>query len=191
MSGKTRPGAGQGRRTGHGDSHDPVPETPRERQLILVVEDDPDDWEIYGKLLWYNGFDVIYARDGTEGLELARRHRPDLVVLDLLLPGLDGLEVCRELKGDSNLSGVPVLMLTGLAEADFGEQAREAGCERFMEKPQSPLEVLHEVERIIGQAPPDPAKGPPPDAVARDPADPAPPLPPVASFRPVSQRRYR
>ena len=81
MSGKTRPGAGQGRRTGHGDSHDPVPETPRERQLILVVEDDQDDWEIYGKLLWYNGFDVIYARDGTEGLELARALGTPVVTL--------------------------------------------------------------------------------------------------------------
>lgn len=133
-----------------------------DRQLILVVEDEPHDWEIYGKMLWYNGFDVLYARDGTEGLALARDYRPDLVLLDLGLPGMDGLEMCRRLKEDPATSGVPVLILTARPEGEYGDEARLAGCDRYLEKPKTPLEVLNEVESVIGPAPPG-AEGRPPE----------------------------
>jgi CheY-like chemotaxis protein len=88
----------------------PVEETARSRQqhrrgvsstrrgLVLVVEDNPNDWEIYGKILWYNGFDVLYAQDGATACELLERYRPDLVLLDLMLPDMDGFELCRRLK---------------------------------------------------------------------------------------------
>lgn len=134
----------------------------RQRPLVLVVEDDPHDWEIYGKLLWYNGFDVLCAADGAEGLQLAQDCRPDLVLLDLGLPEMDGLELCRRLKQHSATPDVPVVVLTARSKASFGQQARLVGCERYLEKPQSPLQVLHEVERVIGRAPPG-AGGQPPE----------------------------
>lgn len=133
-----------------------------DRQLVLVVEDEPHDWEIYGKMLWYNGFDVLYAREGAEGLALAREYRPDLVLLDLGLPEMDGLELCKRLKEDPATSGVPVLILTARPEGKYGEKARLAGCDRYLEKPKTPLEVLNEVESVIGPAPPG-AGGRPPE----------------------------
>lgn len=140
----------------------PSPDQDLERQLILVVEDEPHDWEIYGKMLWYNGFDVLYARDGADGLDLAREHRPDLVLLDLGLPGMHGLELCRRLKEDPASAGIPVLVLTARPESEYGDQARRAGCVRYLEKPMTPLQVLSEVESLIGQAPPG-AGGRPPE----------------------------
>lgn len=129
---------------------------------MLVVEDEPHDWEIYGKMLWYNGFDVLYARDGAEGLDLARDYQPDLVLLDLGLPGMDGLELCRRLKDGSRKSEIPVLVLTARSERKYGDAARRAGCARYLEKPKTPLQVLSEVESVIGQAPPG-AGGRPPE----------------------------
>jgi CheY-like chemotaxis protein len=134
----------------------------RERQLVLVVEDNPDELELYGKILWYNGFDVLFARDGAEGLQFAEDYAPDLVLLDLGLPEIDGLELCRRLKERSGNSGLPVVVLTARAEIDYGHRARRAGCDRYLEKPQSPLAVLHEVEDLIGPAPPG-AMGSPPE----------------------------
>jgi two-component system, OmpR family, response regulator ResD len=134
----------------------------RERQRVLVVEDNPDELELYGKILWYNGFDVMYARDGAEGLRCADDYQPDLVVVDLGLPGMDGLELCRRLKERTANAGLPVVILSARAQIDYGHQARRAGCDVYLEKPHSPVGVLKEVERLIGQAPPG-AGGPPPE----------------------------
>ena len=127
-------------------------DAPRERRLVLVVEDNPNEREIYGKLLGHRGFDVMDARDGTEGLQLARRHHPDLVLLDLGLPYIDGLDVCRRLKGQAEGAAVPVVVLTAWPEFDYGYEARRAGCDLYLEKPQSPLRVCREVQRLIGRA---------------------------------------
>ena len=139
--------------TGEGEDAATSPEG-RGRQVVLVVEDDPHDWEIYGKLLWYNGFDVLCAANGVEGLKLAQEYQPDLILLDLGLPGMSGLELCRELKKGPPVSDVPVIVLSAQPEAEYGEEARRRGCARYLEKPQSPVDVLHAVEDEIGPAPP-------------------------------------
>lgn len=136
----------------HSEPADPA--RGRFRALILLVEDDPHDREIYGKVLWYNGFDVVYGSDGHEAVALARRHVPDLVLVDLLLPGLNGIEACRRIRGDPATAHVPVVALTARPEEEFGLLARDAGCLRYLEKPVSPIEVLKEVESLIGQPPP-------------------------------------
>jgi two-component system, OmpR family, phosphate regulon response regulator PhoB len=128
-------------------------DTDRARPLILLAEDDPHDREIYGKTLWYNGFDVEPCEDGSEVVPRARELSPDLVVVDLLLPGLNGIEVCRRLKSDPDTAGVPVLALTARPEREFGLLARHAGCVGYLEKPISPLSVLRAVEDVIGRAP--------------------------------------
>jgi DNA-binding response OmpR family regulator len=134
----------------------------RERQRVLVVEDNTEELELYGKILWYNGFDVMYARDGAEGLRCADDYQPDLVLLDLGLPEMDGLELCRRLKERAANDGLPVVILSARAQIDYGHQARRAGCDVYLEKPHSPMGVLKEVERLIGPAPPG-ADGPPPE----------------------------
>lgn len=138
----------------------PSPES-RDRQVVLVVEDDPNDWEIYGKILWYNGFDVLCAANGVEGLRVAQEYRPDLILLDLGLPEMSGMELCRQLKQGPDTSDIPLIILTAQPESQYGVRAREEGCHRYLEKPQSPLDVLHAVEDVIGPAPPD-AGGEPP-----------------------------
>lgn len=145
-----------GPQTGMGDQpfHRTAPEPGRKRQLVLVAEDEHHDWLIYGKLLWYNGYDVLHAEDGDEGLRMAREHKPDLVLADLMLPGLNGIELCREIKHDPDIRHIPVIMLTARRAAEYGSRATSAGCECFLEKPIGPVEVLHEVERRVGRPPP-------------------------------------
>lgn len=125
----------------------------RERPLVLVVEDNPHDWEIYGKILWYNGFDVLYAADGTEGLRLSLEHLPDLVLLDVGLPDMTGLELCDELRGHDGSASIPVVILSARPRAEYEPRALRAGCALYMEKPAGPLDVLKEVERLIGRPP--------------------------------------
>jgi DNA-binding response OmpR family regulator len=124
------------------------------RPLVLVVEDDANDWEIYGKILWYNGYDVVYAADGKDGLRLARELTPDLMLVDLLLPGMDGVELCRRCRAEPSLEEVPIVMLTALSDEAVAGQAKDAGCTEFLEKPQSPVNLLHRVEALVGRPPP-------------------------------------
>jgi CheY-like chemotaxis protein len=134
-------------------SRRPAP-TPRTRPLILLAEDDVHDSEIYGKTLWYNGYDVIHGGDGEAALELARQHAPDLVLVDLLLPRMNGIDLCRQLRVEPSLRDVPLIALTARAEREFGLLARDAGCSGYLEKPIGPFAVLEAVERMIGRAPP-------------------------------------
>jgi len=146
----------EAREGGEESGIEPAPADGREwrRPLVLVVEDDPHDWEIYGKILWYNGFDVFYAADAEAGYRLAREHRPDLILLDLMLPKVDGLSLCRQLKDDPSLCDVPIIVLSGRPFSEFGQTALDLGCRAYLEKPIGPVEVLHRVEELIGRAPP-------------------------------------
>lgn len=125
----------------------------RERQLVLLIDDDPHDREIYGRILCYNGFDVVCADRGMSGMQLARRYDPDIVLLDIGLPDLHGLDLCSTLRTDSETSHIPVIALSAYAERRMGEQARLAGCTRYIEKPASPVAVLHEIEELVGKPP--------------------------------------
>jgi DNA-binding response OmpR family regulator len=123
------------------------------RQRVLVVEDDPHDQEIYGRLLWYNGFDVIFAADGQSGLDAALETDPDLILLDLELPRLHGIELCRRLRAEPSFAHKPIIALSAHTRRRFGDRVADAGCDLFLEKPASPLEVLREVESRIGRPP--------------------------------------
>jgi DNA-binding response OmpR family regulator len=123
----------------------------RERPRVLVVEDDPHDRQIYGMMMCYNGFDVVFAGSGATALPLAERYGPDLVLLDVGLPDASGLDLCQELR--SGPGTPPVIVLSGFAESRLGAAARRAGCTRYIEKPTNPVEVLHQIEALIGKAP--------------------------------------
>jgi two-component system, cell cycle response regulator DivK len=116
------------------------------RPLILVVDDFEDNRAMYAECLGHAGYGVIEADNGLEAVEKARDARPDIVVMDLSLPILDGLEATRRLKGDPRTKEICVIMLTGHGLAEHARGAEQAGCDAFLVKPCSPSDLLGKVE---------------------------------------------
>lgn len=131
----------------------------RDRPVTLVVQDDPDSQRIFSQVLWYNGYDVIVASDAQSGYRAARSFRPDLILLDLNLPDVDGLALCGKLRADGDAT--PVVALTARSHAEFGQRAASAGFTAYLEKPMDAVRVLFTVESLIGRAPA-PGDGRPP-----------------------------
>ena len=123
---------------------------------ILIVEDERDIADLIGFNLQRAGYEVIKAHDGVEGTELALRERPDLILLDLMLPGRDGYSVFRELRRDTRTVNTPVIMLTARAQTEDRIQGLEAGADDFLTKPFSPKELMLRVQAILkrSEAPP-------------------------------------
>jgi two-component system, cell cycle response regulator DivK len=119
-------------------------------RFILIVDDFTDNREMYAQYLAFRGFRVAEAADGHEALQKAMELLPDLVVMDLSLPGLDGWEATRRLKRDSRTKGIPVVALTGHALDGHSQTAKEAGCDSFLIKPCQPQELELEIRRVLG-----------------------------------------
>ncbi|MBI2189201.1 MAG: response regulator [Acidobacteria bacterium] len=119
--------------------------------LILVVDDYEDAREMYAEYLRFCGFRVAEARNGNEALEQAFALHPDLILMDLSLPGMDGWEATRQLKADDRTRHVPVVALTGHALAGASEGAKRAGCDSFVTKPCLPDDLVVEVRRMLEQ----------------------------------------
>ena len=117
--------------------------------LILVVDDYQDAREMYAEYLQYSGFRVAEARNGNEAVAQARSLRPDLILMDLSLPGMDGWEATRVLKADDATKRIPIVALTGHALAGASEGARKAGCDSFVTKPCLPDDLVVEVKRML------------------------------------------
>ena len=115
-------------------------------KTILVVDDEPEIVDICRDYLTAAGFAVLAAHSGPDGLALARRHRPDLIVLDLLLPGMDGLDVCRALRRESN---TPIIMLTARVEESDKLIGLELGADDYMTKPFSARELTARVRAVL------------------------------------------
>ena len=122
--------------------------------LILVVDDYEDAREMYAEYLRFSGFRVAEARNGNEALEQAFELMPDLILMDLSLPGMDGWEATRQLKADDRTRHIPVVALTGHALAGASEGAKRAGCDSFVTKPCLPDDLVVEVRRMLGLAKP-------------------------------------
>jgi two-component system phosphate regulon response regulator PhoB len=118
-------------------------------ERILIVDDEPDLLELVRFNLAQAGFEVQTAQGGLEGLEKAQRWRPDLVVLDLMLPDLPGTEVCRKLRADPELTGLPILMLTARSEEIDRVVGLELGADDYVTKPFSPRELTLRVRAIL------------------------------------------
>jgi two-component system cell cycle response regulator DivK len=123
-------------------------------QRILVVEDQPDNRQILRDLLTSADFEVIEAVDGEAGLAAAAEHRPDLILMDIQLPGIDGYEATRRLKGDAALRDVPVIAVTAHALSGAEQEARAAGCDGYISKPISPRQLLAKVRESLSSAVP-------------------------------------
>ena len=116
---------------------------------ILVVDDEPDAVELISFNLKAAGFEVVSASDGSEAFKLARLHLPDLIVLDVMLPEIDGLEVCKLLRRDPATAGIPVIMLTAKAGEIDRVLGLELGADDYVTKPFSPRELLLRVRKLI------------------------------------------
>jgi len=119
------------------------------RERILLIEDEPDIAEVLQYNLEKEGFEVETARRGDSGLEAVRRDTPDLILLDLMLPGLDGLELTRLLKRDAGTSRVPIVMLTARGEEVDRIVGLELGADDYISKPFSPREVVLRVKAVL------------------------------------------
>lgn len=125
-------------------------EKSKAQPLILVVDDFDDGREMYAAYLRFAGFRVEEAADGNEALAKSFELHPDLILMDLSLPGIDGWEATRLLKNDERTANTPVVALTGHALDGHSQRARDAGCDDFITKPCVPEELLLKIRKILG-----------------------------------------
>lgn len=120
-----------------------------DRKTILLVEDNLDNRAIFTVYLRHHGFHVTDTASGETALELARRERPDIIILDISIEGIDGWTVARRLKESGETRGIPIIALTAHALPEHEERAREVGCDSYLAKPVAPAKVLEEIRRLL------------------------------------------
>jgi two-component system cell cycle response regulator DivK len=118
-------------------------------KTILVVEDHEDNRRIMRDLLMSSGYEVIEAVTGEEGVTAAETYRPDLILMDVQLPGMDGYEATRRIKANHDLQKVPIIVVTSYALSGDDVKAFEAGCDAYVTKPYSPRELLARVHEFL------------------------------------------
>lgn len=120
----------------------------QKKKKILVVDDVPATLLALKIRLEYSGYEVLTAKDGAEGLAMAREHKPDLIILDVMLPKMDGFSVCRLLKFDEDYEHIPIIMLTARGQDRDKNIGKEVGADLYITKPYNPKLLLQEVERL-------------------------------------------
>ena len=119
------------------------------KPIVLLVDDYPDAREMYAEYLDFSGFDVVEAENGMEALQRALETEPDIILMDLSLPVMDGWEATRRLKADRRTRAIPVVALTGHAMAGHSKGALEAGCDSFVAKPCLPDQLVAEIRKML------------------------------------------
>jgi two-component system cell cycle response regulator DivK len=127
-----------------------TPEARAGHRTVLIVEDNELNMKLFHDLLAAHGYTTIQTRNGLEALELARRHRPALILMDIQLPEVSGLEVTKWLKEDDELRTIPVVAITAFAMKGDEERIRSGGCEAYISKPISVSGFLETVHRFVG-----------------------------------------
>ena len=122
------------------------------RRRVLTIEDQADIRRLIRMTLDFEGFEVLEAAHGEEGLAMARRHRPDLILLDVMMPGLNGLTVSTMLRDDAELGHIPVVMLTALDRESDVEAGLQTGAKAYLSKPFGPLELIDVVSQLIEES---------------------------------------
>jgi two-component system, OmpR family, response regulator VicR len=121
---------------------------------VVCIEDEPEMIDLVRLILGRKGFEVIGANGGIEGLDTVRRERPDLILLDLMMPDMDGWEVYQQIKADASLRGIPVVVVTAKAQSiDKVLGLHIAKVDDYITKPFGPQELLESVEKILGMSP--------------------------------------
>jgi two-component system, cell cycle response regulator DivK len=123
-------------------------------RTVLIVEDNELNQKLFHDLLAAHGYRIIQTRNGFDALELARKHRPDLILMDIQLPEVSGLEVTKWLKDDDDLRQIPIIAVTAFAMKGDEERIRSGGCEAYISKPISVMTFLETVRRFIGPSKP-------------------------------------
>jgi two-component system cell cycle response regulator DivK len=121
----------------------------RPAKTVLVVEDNELNMKLFHDLLEAQGYSILQTRDGLEALKIAREHMPDLILMDIQLPEVSGLEVTKWLKEDNRLKSIPVIAVTAFAMKGDEEKIREGGCEAYIAKPISVSSFLQTIERFL------------------------------------------
>jgi len=130
------------------------------KKTILSVEDTAGIRRLIRMTLEYMGFHVLEAADGAEGLAMARQHRPDLVLMDVRMPGISGLSACETMRSDSVLQGIPVVMLSSADHQADIDAGLASGAKAYLVKPFQPVELIELVTRLIEESDPDFAASP-------------------------------
>jgi two-component system, cell cycle response regulator DivK len=117
---------------------------------ILIVEDTEDNRQILRDLLTAAGYELLEAVDGAAGVAMAAKHKPDLVLMDIQLPLVDGYEATRRIKADPTLQHIPIVAVTSYALSGDEDKARAAGCDGYIAKPFSPRQLLAKVRELLG-----------------------------------------
>jgi len=118
-------------------------------KTILVIEDQEDNRRIMHDLFTSKGYEVIEAVNGIDGVTVAETYHPDLILLDIQLPGIDGYEVTRRIKANSEIKNIPIIVVTSYALSGDDVKAFEAGCDAYVAKPFSPRELLAKVREYL------------------------------------------
>jgi two-component system, cell cycle response regulator DivK len=119
-------------------------------KTVMIVEDNELNMKLFRDLLEAHGYHTVGTRDGIDALDLARKHRPDLVLMDIQLPEVSGLEVTRWLKEDPELKAIPVVAVTAFAMKSDEERIRQGGCEAYLSKPISVAKFIETIRQFIG-----------------------------------------
>jgi CheY-like chemotaxis protein len=117
---------------------------------ILAVDDDPTIQQLLVVNLELEGYDVIVASDGEEALERIRKDKPDAVLLDVMMPRMDGMEVCKAAKADPETASIPIVILSAKAQQDDIAQGADVGADAYLTKPFDPLDLIETVQRFVG-----------------------------------------
>jgi len=120
-------------------------------KTVMIVEDNELNMKLFHDLLEAHGYQTVGTRNGIEALDLARKHHPDLILMDIQLPEVSGLEVTRWLKDDDELRSIPVIAITAFAMKGDEERIRQGGCEAYLSKPISVAKFLETVRTYLGE----------------------------------------
>lgn len=118
-------------------------------KTVLIVEDNDLNMKLFNDLLQANGYATVQTKDGREALELTRQHRPDLILMDIQLPEISGIEITRMIKDDADLAHIPVIAVTAFAMKGDEEKIREGGCDGYIAKPISVVNFLQTVAKFL------------------------------------------
>jgi two-component system, cell cycle response regulator DivK len=121
------------------------------KKRILIVEDNDLNLKLFRDLLTAHGYDTIETKEGLEAINMTRTQHPDLILMDIQLPEISGLDVTRRLKADNSICGIPIIAVTAFAMKDDEEKILSAGCEAYISKPISIVPFLNTVRRFLGE----------------------------------------
>ncbi|MES9893397.1 MAG: response regulator [Candidatus Thiodiazotropha endolucinida] len=126
-----------------------VPVSSRSKARVLVVDDSPTEIHIFKKILEKQGYQILVAKDGQEGVDVAKQELPDIILMDVVMPVLNGFQATRQLKNDESTANIPVIMVTTKGQQTDKNWGMRQGATEYLVKPVAPAELLHKIKALI------------------------------------------